>query len=370
MGSYVSTHQKLCVQTRPDAHLGTQHTYPVSHPRDASPACGRCRGRLTDTSALLHVPPDPRSHQPGAGAMGSASFPRRLQRASTASCTATQSRAPGPEPRVPTRLPALSPRVPTRPRRLPRAAQTPPPHSSPASSSQAAGASAGAGRRSIAPAPGAAARPRRERQGRARGAERGSRGPRPAAWRCGEHRGPRRRRRRDAGPRARAAGALPSAQAALRWRQRQQLRWRRRSLSGPARVPGRGRGGGGRGGEGSDGGVGRGATARRARGAPGSARGVGWGRGARAYEPAGGAWSARPRGRAGDLGPREAGRGSGGCTPLSAAAAEAINSSSPRALTGPGAERELPWGPCLPFLPFPTPPQGVQTPLEGAAQGR
>lgn len=105
------------------------------------------------------------------------------------------------------------------------------------------------------------------------------------------------------------------------------------------------------------GGAGRGATARRARGAPGSARGVGWGRGARAYGPAGGARSARPRGRAGDLGPREAGRGPGGCTPLLAAAAESINSSSPRALTGPGAERELPWGPCLPFLPFPTPPQ-------------
>ena len=103
MGSYVRAHQKLCVHPRPDAHLGTQHTYPVSHPRDAAPACGRCRGRLTDASALLHVPPDPRSHQPGAGAMGAASFPP------APAARAHSLLRPDPEPRAGPRTPRPDP---------------------------------------------------------------------------------------------------------------------------------------------------------------------------------------------------------------------------------------------------------------------
>lgn len=41
VGSYVSTHQKLCVHPQPYAHLSTQHTYTASQPGAASLARGR-----------------------------------------------------------------------------------------------------------------------------------------------------------------------------------------------------------------------------------------------------------------------------------------------------------------------------------------
>lgn len=162
VGSYVSTRQKLCVHPQPDAHLSTQHTYTASH-RGAPPPAGAAEEGGPTPGPFCTSPPAPRGRQPGV---------RRPAWGRSPASPAPRARpdSPGPAPA----------------RRLPREAQTPPPLSSPASSSQAAGASAGAGRRSIAPAPGAAAGPRRERQARARGAEQGSRGPEPAASRRGE----------------------------------------------------------------------------------------------------------------------------------------------------------------------------------------
>lgn len=122
MVSYVSIHQKLCMHPRPDAHLSTQHRHTASLPKNAAPACGRCRGRGTDPSACPHVPRDPCSHHPDVGAMRAArapvrrprrnlASPRRLQRARTASGAPTQSRSPGPDPSLPHPAPgARSPR--------------------------------------------------------------------------------------------------------------------------------------------------------------------------------------------------------------------------------------------------------------------
>lgn len=113
------------------------------------------------------------------------------------------------------------------------------------------------------------------------------------------------------------------------------------------------------------GGAGRGATARRARGGSGSARGVGWGRGGRASECARGV---APRDRL-PRGWESPGLGRGLHPPPWSAANEGINASFPRALRGSGADLAVPWGACPPFLPFPPPPSRMQTPFGKCGQG-
>lgn len=167
----------------------------------------------TDPCARRHVPPDPRSRHPGV---------RRPARGRSPASPAAGARPDSPRARP---SPPLTSRGPD-----PAAAQQP--------GQQQPG---GRGQRGRSAAQHRSGSPRRGRpEAGAAGTRAGRRAgfSRPGAGCFAPRRvrGPT-SRRRDAGPRARAAGALPSAEEALGWRRRQQLRWRRRALSGPARVP-------------------------------------------------------------------------------------------------------------------------------------
>lgn len=181
VGSYVSTHQKLCVHPQP-MHIRAHAGFSLG---GAAPACKRCRPRWTDPSARLQVPPQKRAATTRGcnGDVQGPGDPPGPSPASLAACSA-RPRPPAPGPRAARPAPNPASRPGSR-RSAPRPDQASPrPDPGPTLTSRG-------------PDPAAAQQPGQQQPG-----GRGQRGRRAAQHRSGS----RRRGRPEAGAAGRRAG--------------------------------------------------------------------------------------------------------------------------------------------------------------------